>query len=837
MNEEGNRGVTDVINPSLGASVTSSSMRKSPRSLPFETATRQRSNLAILLLALFFITTAHAATFIVPSDRALVIASKAIVIATAGESHGRWAPGGWIETVTELHIDEAIKGSVVAGETIHVTELGGVVGEIGYAVAGSPRYAPGQSVLLFLETNDRGEWVTKNMAVGKFDRVEDLRGRRLLVRDADEIVGWEENGATHREPVRLEENFLRFVRETAKGREAGDDYIVRDPQPLRRPVIAEAEAGATASAFAPSSYLLQGPSGRGIRWASFPSAVVFLSHGTQPGAVNGGLTALQRGLAAWTNDAGSNIVYSYGGTTTIARTGLTPGGNSDGTNTIQFNDPSNEIAGSFTGRGGDTLAVGGAWFGTATHSANGEQYYTIVEADLVVQDGITGPGLTGNGFDHVLTHELGHTLGLRHSDKNAADSAPCNAPLDCSGSAIMNSSVDFDSDPIGSNLQAWDIAAIDAVYGSGVVQPPPCVPPKISTAPLTQNVGTVAVTFSVTATGDAPLQYQWYAGSSGITSAPIAGATTSSLTVKPAVTSAYWVRITNGCDPPADSGTVFAIVNNCPPVTIGSQSDSATILEGKSVILSVAASGGTVSYQWFAGTTGVTTSPISGATASSLTVMPSSTSAYWLRASNTCGASADSTTITITVLPCAAPKIVVQPAGGDIVIGNATSLYATVTGTQPIAFQWYKGTFPDTSNPADGGTSSTLTLPGLFVSASYWLHVSSECGTADSATATLTIVSSCTPPAITSQPHDQTVTSGSNAIVSVIATGPSLSYQWYQGSLFDFTHPLGGNAPSVFTPAITSPTQFWVRITSPCGSVDSAVATVSVATRKRAVEH
>ncbi len=74
--------------------------------------------------------------------------------------------------------------------------------------------------------------------------------------------------------------------------------------------------------------------------------------------------------------------------------------------------------------------------------------------------------------------------------------------------------------------------------------------PRITVQPATTttiNSGETA-TLLVTATGTA-LVYQWYAGLSGDTSNPVAGANAASFTTEALTASAsYWVRVSNNCD-------------------------------------------------------------------------------------------------------------------------------------------------------------------------------------------------------------------------------------------------------------------------------------------------
>jgi len=87
-----------------------------------------------------------------------------------------------------------------------------------------------------------------------------------------------------------------------------------------------------------------------------------------------------------------------------------------------------------------------------------------------------------------------------------------------------------------------------------------------------------------------------------------------------------------------------------------------------------------------------------------------------------------------------------------------------------------------------------------------------------------------TPPAITTQPASQNINSGQTATLSVVATGTlPLSYQWYQGKSPDTSNLIVDATGSSFTtPALTTTTSFWVKVSNTVGSVNSNTATITV---------
>lgn len=88
----------------------------------------------------------------------------------------------------------------------------------------------------------------------------------------------------------------------------------------------------------------------------------------------------------------------------------------------------------------------------------------------------------------------------------------------------------------------------------------------------------------------------------------------------------------------------------------------------------------------------------------------------------------------------------------------------------------------------------------------------------------------CTPPKILgiNQPQSTTVRRGQRATLKVTPSAGGLyTYQWYQGHAPLTSSPIANsNSAELTTPVINEVTQFWVRVTNPCGSANSLTATV-----------
>jgi hypothetical protein len=340
-------------------------------------------------------------------------------------------------------------------------------------------------------------------------------------------------------------------------------------------------------------------------------------------------------------------------------------------------------------------------------------------------------------------------------------------------------------------------------------------------------------TLTETPTGSGPFTYQWYMGTSPSTANPINGATSSSVQVSPTVTTSYWVAVTGQCAPVSNSPTATVTVTPCVPPTAGTpNANPPSVATGQSSTLSISPSGTSpFTYQWFIGNSGVTTSPIAGATNFFVSVNPSVTTSYWVRVTGPCAPTSDSQTITVTVTcspitgsPFASPN--------PINSGQSSTLSVATAGSGPFTFQWYNGNTGDTSSPIVGATAqSTLVSP--TASSLYWVRVVSPCGSED-AGVLLTVNGICNAPSITTQPASSTISPNTTVTLSVAVSGTApFTYQWFTGDKGDVTHPISGatSFSTLVSPAAT--TKYWVRVSNSCSgiqSADSNAATITVNT-------
>lgn len=603
----------------------------------------------------------------IPTDRELTDRSDMVVIATVRDAVARQRTDGTIVTDYRFAVERTLKGAPPekSNGEITVTEFGGILGDRVMFVSDGATYARGERVMAFLRRRADGTYFTTSMSLGKFEFTRTPHGESALVRSSEEL------GA---EPARLADRFERFVSDGARGTASYTAKLT----PMTTSV------GALVNA---SQYCLQG-GGLPVRWPGGESgATVTFQTSTftsMPGVDTAG--ALSRGTAAWTNDPLAFINLTVGGTTASNAPTF------DNQNVVYFGSTVSDN-GFCDGTQACTIGQG-----TASHSYKGETFNSISDADIMIR-----PSVPANQIDALMTHELGHAIGIRHANDIGAPSPTNNAIM----SLPVNAS-------LGNSLQTWDKDAVDTVYGNG----PACQAPQVTS---TSGGGEVApgstTTLGVSATGTAPLNYQWYEGSTGNTANPISGANSSTFNTPPITsTKTYWVKVGNSCgatDSPTITVTVTSQTCTAPSITLNPLSQS--IQPNGTATLTVGYTGTPGGLQWYEGQAGDTSKPVNGANGQSFTAGPlTSSTTFWVRVTNNCG-SANSTAATITVLgACDLPSFTTQPQSFTPAPNEPSLLFATATNAP--TYQWYKGTAPDTATPVSGlAASNERFVTQLFV--------------------------------------------------------------------------------------------------------------------------
>ncbi|MEZ4971679.1 MAG: FG-GAP-like repeat-containing protein [Cyclobacteriaceae bacterium] len=196
---------------------------------------------------------------------------------------------------------------------------------------------------------------------------------------------------------------------------------------------------------------------------------------------------------------------------------------------------------------------------------------------------------------------------------------------------------------------------------------PICTPPGItSLSPASTLCQGQQITFSVSATGTAPLSYSWRLG--GI---PITGATNPTYSINNAAISnsgQYSVLVSNACGSVV-SNNVTLTVNSSPTAPIA---NNAASCNPASITLN--ASGGTNgNYRWYTAASGG--SPITGETNSSFTTptLSTTTTYYVSLASGGCESVRTSITVTIGGVACSnQPPAISSTNASTTIAGNVT---------------------------------------------------------------------------------------------------------------------------------------------------------------------
>jgi hypothetical protein len=411
--------------------------------------------LVFLICLLASAQSAFATTVVMPPDDQLIIEARAIITGRilAVES-GLDDSDNRIYTYVTVRVQEVLKGQVDRRKIV-LKQPGGEYGNRGTLVFGVPQFTPGEDVLLYLDTWRDGSLRVHQMLLGKFAIVRDqATGQLFADRNSSipnvQVIGQSSGGPiTNRMELSAYKNMLRSRLE--RNRAASQKFEATVYQGV--PVFARPPAYTSSiqkGDLEPEFHLWNPPT----RWfeADTGQFVVFKTNpeDAPPQAESDVAAATQ----AWSTVSGCSLRVSDGGTTTgCGLFGL------DGENTVSFNNCDGYFSGSGSCSSGILAVTSIANYDRfQTILINGVSFYKALESNLTFNPFASCYFTDHCNLREIITHEMGHALGLHHS----WDSSFPGSPTPTDQAATMYWVAHFDGRC--ASLRTDDINGITFIY-------------------------------------------------------------------------------------------------------------------------------------------------------------------------------------------------------------------------------------------------------------------------------------------------------------------------------------------------------------------------------------
>ena len=402
-------------------------------------------------------------------------------------------------------------------------------------------------------------------------------------------------------------------------------------------------------------------------------------------------------------------------------------------------------------KNGSTIegAVSDTYSAPATAEDDGAAFSVIVSnavgsvesaaAKLFVMPADVAPSITVQPADQSVTTGQTATFSVTATGSEPLsyqwqrNSAPISGATDSSYTTAAASSADdgalftvIVSNPVGSISSHPARLGVSTASGGGVA-------PTISGQPADVSIraGQVA-TFTVTASGTAPLVFQWTRNGHNIP-----GANAASYSTPPVAASdsgaLFGVIIANDAGYVTSRGAKLTVSGTAPKIT--TQPADQTVAAGKTATFAVVATGtAPLTYQWRKNGAAIGGATSASFTTGSLTSADSGAT-YSVVVSNAAG-TATSRGAKLTVSGTA-PSITTQPQDQTIAAGKTATFTVVATGSAPLSYQWRRN---GTAIP--GATSASYTTPSQGTSdngATFSVLISNGSGNVTSRNALLTV--------------------------------------------------------------------------------------------------